>query len=173
MGPRAVIVGAPGAGKSTVGRRVAERLGVPFADSDALIEKRVGNSVADIFIADGEAEFRRLEREEIEQALSDFTGVLSLGGGAVMDDSTRAALRDQRVVWLKVDLSHATQRVGMNSARPLLLGNVRGTMLTMLEQRTPLYAEVASDTVDTSGRAIKDVVAEVASLLESESGRSS
>lgn len=172
MGPRAVIVGAPGAGKSTVGRRVAERLGVPFADSDALIERRVGKSVSDIFITDGEAEFRRLEREEIAQALSDFAGVLSLGGGAIMDDTTRAALREQRVVWLKVDLSHATQRVGMNSARPLLLGNVRGTMLAMLEQRTPLYADVASDVVDTSGRSIKDVVAEVASLLGVEGGKS-
>lgn len=172
MGPRAVIVGAPGAGKSTVGRRVAERLGVPFADSDALIEKRVGKSVSDIFVTDGEAEFRRLEREEIAQALSDFAGVLSLGGGAIMDDTTRAALREQRVVWLKVDLSHATQRVGMNSARPLLLGNVRGTMLAMLEQRTPLYADVASDVVDTSGRSIKDVVAEVASLLGVEGGKS-
>lgn len=173
MGPRAVIVGAPGAGKSTVGRRVAERLGVPFADSDALIEERVGKSVSDIFITDGEAEFRRLEREEIAQALSDFAGVLSLGGGAIMDDTTRAALREQRVVWLKVDLSHATQRVGMNSARPLLLGNVRGTMLAMLEQRTPLYAEVASDVVDTSGRGVKDVVAEVTSLLGVEGGTSS
>lgn len=172
MAPRAVIVGAPGAGKSTVGRRVAERLGVPFADSDALIERRVGKSVSDIFITDGEAEFRRLEREEIAQALSDFAGVLSLGGGAIMDDTTRAALREQRVVWLKVDLSHATQRVGMNSARPLLLGNVRGTMLAMLEQRTPLYADVASDVVDTSGRSIKDVVAEVASLLRVEGGKS-
>ena len=173
MGPRAVIVGAPGAGKSTVGRRVAERLGVPFADSDALIEERVGKSVSDIFITDGEAEFRRLEREEIAQALSDFAGVLSLGGGAIMDDTTRAALREQRVVWLKVDLSHATQRVGMNSARPLLLGNVRGTMLAMLEQRTPLYAEVASDVVDTSGRGVKDVVAEVTSLLGVEGDTSS
>ena len=173
MAPRVVLVGAPGAGKSTVGRRVAERLGVLFADSDALIEKRAGKSVSDIFIADGEAEFRRMEREEIAQALRDFTGVLSLGGGAIMDDSTRAALREQRVVWLKVDLSHATQRVGMNSARPLLLGNVRGTMLSMLEQRTPLYAEVAGDVVDTSGRGIKDVVAEVASLLEVEGGKSS
>lgn len=172
MAPRAVIVGAPGAGKSTVGRRVAERLGVPFADSDALIERRVGKSVSDIFITDGEAEFRRLEREEIAQALSDFAGVLSLGGGAIMDDTTRAALREQRVVWLKVDLSHATQRVGMNSARPLLLGNVRGTMLAMLEQRTPLYADVASDVVDTSGRSIKYVVAEVASLLGVEGGKS-
>lgn len=165
MAPRAVIVGAPGAGKSTVGRRVAERLGVPFADSDALVEKRAGKPVSDIFISDGEADFRRLEREEIAQALDDFTGVLSLGGGAILDEATRAALKDQRVVWLQVDLSHATQRVGMNSARPLLLGNVRGTMLSMLEQRTPLYAEVASDVIDTSGRGVKDVVVDIVDLL--------
>lgn len=172
MAPRAVIIGAPGAGKSTVGRRVAERLGVPFADSDALVEKRAGKPVSDIFISDGEAEFRRLEREEIERALVEFDGVLSLGGGAILDDKTRAALRNQRVVWLQVDLSHATQRVGMNSARPLLLGNVRGTMLTMLEQRTPLYAEVASDVIDTSGRGIKDVVVDVVDLLTVEEGES-
>jgi shikimate kinase len=165
MAPRAVIIGAPGAGKSSVGKRVAERLGVSFADSDALVEKRAGKPVSDIFISDGEAEFRRLEREEIERALNEFTGVLSLGGGAILDEGTRAALSGQRVVWLQVDLSHATQRVGMNSARPLLLGNVRGTMLTMLEQRTPLYAEVASDVIDTSGRGIKDVVVDVVDLL--------
>lgn len=165
MAPRAVIIGAPGAGKSTVGRRVAERLGVSFADSDALVEKRAGKPVSDIFISDGEAEFRRLEREEIARALDEFTGVLSLGGGAILDEGTREALSGQRVVWLQVDLSHATQRVGMNSARPLLLGNVRGTMLTMLEQRTPLYAEVASDVIDTSGRGIKDVVVDVVDLL--------
>ena len=165
MAPRAVIIGAPGAGKSTVGRRVAERLGVSFADSDALVEKRAGKPVSDIFISDGEAEFRRLEREEIARALDEFTGVLSLGGGAILDESTREALSGQRVVWLQVDLSHATQRVGMNSARPLLLGNVRGTMLTMLEQRSPLYAEVASDVIDTSGRGIKDVVVDVVDLL--------
>ncbi|MDA2988506.1 MAG: shikimate kinase [Actinomycetota bacterium] len=165
MAPRAVIIGAPGAGKSTVGRRVAERLGVSFADSDALVEKRAGKPVSDIFISDGEAEFRRLEREEIARALDEFTGVLSLGGGAILDESTREALSGQRVVWLQVDLSHATQRVGMNSARPLLLGNVRGTMLTMLEQRSPLYAEVASDVIDTSERGIKDVVVDVVDLL--------
>ena len=165
MAPRAVIIGAPGAGKSTVGRRVAERLGVSFADSDALVEKRAGKPVSDIFISDGEAEFRRLEREEIARALDEFTGVLSLGGGAILDEGTREALSGQRVVWLQVDLSHATQRVGMNSARPLLLGNVRGTMLTMLEQRSPLYAEVASDVIDTSGRGIKDVVVDVVDLL--------
>jgi shikimate kinase len=165
MAPRAVFVGAPGAGKSTVGRRVAERLRLPFADSDALVEKRVGKPVSDIFVSDGEPQFRTWEREAIAEALADFPGILSLGGGAIMDERTREALRDQHVIWLRVDLAHATQRVGMNSARPLLLGNVRGTMLTMLEQRTPLYAEVASDVIETCGRSIKEIVTDAVALL--------
>lgn len=161
MAPIVVIVGAPGAGKSSVGRRVAEKLAVPFADSDALVEKRAGKPVSDIFIEDGEDDFRRLEREEIASSLAGFDGVLSLGGGAVLNEATRDLLRQENVAWLKVDLASATQRVGMNSARPLLLGNVRGTMLTMLEQRTPLYEEVATFAVDTSERPLKAVVAEV------------
>ena len=166
MAPIAVLVGAPGAGKSTVGRRIAGRLGVDFADSDALVEARAGKPVADIFVSDGEVAFRDLERVEIAEALVNFDGVLSLGGGAILDDSTRAALLDQRVIWLQVDLTNATQRVGMNSARPLLLGNVRGTMLAMLEARTPLYEEVADHRIDTSGRSIKEVVAEAAAVVE-------
>ena len=166
MAPIAVLVGAPGAGKSTVGRRIAGRLGVDFADSDALVEARAGKPVADIFVSDGEAAFRDLERVEIAKALVSFDGVLSLGGGAILDDSTRAALLDQRVIWLQVDLTNATQRVGMNSARPLLLGNVRGTMLAMLEARTPLYEEVADHRIDTSGRSIKEVAAEAAAVVE-------
>ena len=166
MSPRAVFVGAPGAGKSTVGRRVAERLRLSFADSDSLVEERAGKPVSDIFISDGEEAFRRLEREEIARALEEFSGILSLGGGAILDEGTRKALRGQCVVWLQVDLGNATQRVGMNSARPLLLGNVRGTMLTMLEERTPLYAQVASHTIDTSGLSVKDVVARAVSILD-------
>lgn len=166
MSPIAVLVGAPGAGKSTVGRRIAGKLGVGFADSDALVEVRAGKPVADIFVSDGEVAFRDLERTEIAEALVNFDGVLSLGGGAVLDDSTRAALLDQRVIWLQVDLTNATQRVGMNSARPLLLGNVRGTMLAMLDARTPLYEEVADHRIDTSGRSIKEVVAEAVAIVE-------
>lgn len=161
MAPIVVIVGAPGAGKSSVGKRVAYRLSVPFADSDSLVEQRAGKSVADVFVSDGEEAFRAMEFEEIQTALADFTGVLSLGGGAVLDDRTRQALKDQRVAWLQVDLGSATQRVGMNSARPLLLGNVRSTMITMLEERTPLYDEIADIRVDTSGRSLKEVVDDV------------
>lgn len=170
MAPIAVLVGAPGAGKSSVGRRLAQRLGCPFADSDALVEERAGKSVSDIFVSDGEAVFRDLEHQEVTSALTDFDGVLSLGGGAVMDERTREALRGNTVIWLQVDLTNATQRVGMNSARPLLLGNVRGTMLTMLEERTPLYEQVATYTVNTSGRSIKEVVTEVAELMETAHG---
>ncbi|NDH18265.1 MAG: shikimate kinase [Actinobacteria bacterium] len=166
MAPRAIIIGAPGAGKTSVGRRVAERLGVEFHDSDAAIEKRAGKPVSDIFLSDGEAEFRRLEREVIAESLKDIDGVLSVGGGAVLDPDTREAFSRHTVVWLEVDLGNATKRVGMNSARPLLMGNVRGTMTTMLNERTPLYEEVATVTVETSGRPLKDVVDDVVAELK-------
>ena len=166
MAPRAIIIGAPGAGKTSVGRRVAETLGVAFHDSDAAIQKRTGKPVSDIFLSDGEAEFRKLEREVIAESLKDVDGVLSVGGGAVLDPDTREAFSHHTVVWLEVDLATATQRVGMNSARPLLMGNVRGTMITMLNERTPLYEEVATITVDTSGRSLKAVVSDVVEELK-------
>ena len=166
MAPGVIIIGAPGAGKTSVGRRVAERLGVPFRDSDAAIEKRASKPVSDLFLSDGEAEFRRREREVIAECLRDIDGVLSVGGGAVLDSDTREAFSHHTVVWLKVDLATATKRVGMNSARPLLMGNVRGTMATMLNERTPLYEEVATVSVDTSGRPLKEVVNDVVEELE-------
>jgi shikimate kinase len=165
MAPIAVIVGAPGAGKTSVGRRVAERLGSEFRDSDALVEQRAGKPVSDIFLSDGEPVFRQMEREEIAMALTDFDGVLSLGGGAILDEQTRSLLAGHAVIWLQVDLTNATHRVGLNSARPLLLGNVRGTMLTMLNERTPLYQEVATITVDTSGRPLTEIVGEAVAAL--------
>jgi shikimate kinase len=157
MPPSVVLVGSPGAGKSTVGRRVAEKLGVPFADTDVLIEAAAGMSVSDIFVTLGEDEFRE-ERE----------GVLSLGGGAVLREETRARLANVRVVWLRVTASDAASRVGMNTARPLLLGNVRATLSSLLEQRNPVYAEVATDVVDTSGRSLREVTEEVLRVVSGE-----
>ncbi len=167
-GPVVVLIGSPGAGKSSVGRRLAKRLGVPFADSDALIEARAGMPVSDIFINEGEDAFRALEEEVVGAALDTETGVLSLGGGAVMRPSTRERLRGHRVVWLKVSLSDAAARVGMNTARPLLLGNVRGTLSALMEQRTPVYEDVSTDVVDTSGRPLRAVVDDVVKVVSGE-----
>ena len=161
-----VLVGAPGAGKSTVGRRLARRWGVEFRDSDQMVEAEAGKSVADIFVDDGETAFRTRERDVIAAALDRPDGVLSLGGGAVLDASTRARLVAAPCVWLRVGVSEAAKRVGLNTARPLLLGNVRGTLMTLLDERTPLYEEVAAWTVDTDGRTVDEVVAAVADAVE-------
>ena len=143
-----VLVGAPGAGKTTIGRALADRLGVPFADVDAVIVDRVGKPIAEIFADDGEGAFRALE-EQVTAELLDAPGVLALGGGAVLSPRIRSALRGRRVVWLRVGLAAAAKRVGMDTARPLLLGNVRGRLLALLNERAPLYAEVATQVVDT------------------------
>ena len=143
-----VIVGAPGSGKSTVGAMLADQLSVAFRDVDAVIVERAGKPIAEIFTDDGEPSFRALE-EQITAELLELPGVLSLGGGAVLSAATRAALRGHRVVWLRIGLSQSVKRVGLDTARPLLLGNVRGQLLKLLNERAPLYAEVATEVVDT------------------------
>ena len=165
MAPIAVVIGAPGAGKSTVGRRVAESLHVPFTDTERLIEERAGMSVADIFVTEGEPAFREREEQAVADALAG-EGVVALGGGAVTSPLTRERLAGHTVVWLQVGLSDAARRVGMNTARPLLLGNVRQTMGRLLEERLPLYASVATIAVETTGRPVREVVAEVVAALE-------
>lgn len=161
-----VFVGAPGAGKSTVGRRLAKRWGVAFRDSDQIVETEAGKSVADIFVDEGEAAFRVREREVIARELDDLDGVLSLGGGAVLDPDTRARLVAAPCVWLRVGVTEAARRVGLSASRPLLLGNVRGTLISLLDARTPLYEEVATWTVDTDGRTVDEVVDAVAAAVE-------
>jgi shikimate kinase len=163
--PVVVLVGPPGAGKSTVGRLVAQRRGVGFRDTDADVEAVAGDTVADLFVDRGEAAFRDLERIAVQRALVDHDGVLALGGGAVLDGDTRALLASHRVVFLDVGLAAAAARVGLNRDRPLLLGNPRAQLRTMLEQRRPLYDEVATVTVSTDGRSAEDVAAAVEAVL--------
>ena len=162
--PLVVLVGAPGAGKSTVGRRVAEQLGVAFVDTDLLIEASSAMSVSDIFVTLGEPEFRRREEEAVAEALLTQRGVVALGGGAVLSAATRSRLSKHRVVWLRVSMSEAATRVGMNTARPLLLGNVRTKLSSLLDERTPLYDEVSSAVVDTSDRKLREVINDVLAL---------
>ena len=148
MSADVVLVGAPGSGKTTVGAVLADRLDLPFHDVDAVIAERVGKPVAEIFADDGEAVFRAFEEATTAELLA-LPGVLALGGGAVLSPATRASLQGHRVVWLRIGLAAAVKRVGLDTARPLLLGNVRGRLLTLLNERAVLYAEVATETVDT------------------------
>jgi shikimate kinase len=157
-----VIVGAPGSGKSTVGALLAEHLGTTFADVDAVIEAEAGKSIAEIFAEDGEAAFRNMEEVATKRLLAK-PGVLSLGGGAILSAATRAELLGQRVVWLQVSVPVAMKRVGIDKARPLLLGNVRGRLIKLLNERIPLYAEVATEVVDTNERTPSEVVESIVS----------
>ena len=166
IAPVVVLVGPPGAGKSTVGRLLAGRLGVGFRDTDGDVVREAGKPIAEIFIDDGEEHFRALERAAAATALAEHDGVLSLGGGAVLDASTRAALAGHRVALLEVDLSSATSRVGLNRDRPVLALNPRAQLKALLEQRMPLYREVADLTVDTNGRTPAQVVQDLAEQLE-------
>ena len=165
MTPRVVLVGPPGAGKSTVGTLVAASLGLPFRDTDADVEAVAGKPIPEIFIDDGEDAFRALEREAVATALSTFDGVLALGGGAILAPATRELLRGHTVVYLSVELSDAVARVGLAAGRPLLTVNPRATLKYLLDQRRPLYQEVATLTVATDGRDPADLAAEIVATL--------
>lgn len=165
MAPAAVLVGPPGAGKTTVGQAIAARLGVVFGDTDHMIEERAGKPIPEIFIDDGEPAFRALERETIATALETFEGVLALGGGAILDPGTRDALRPHTVVFLSVELPAAVKRVGLGAGRPLLSVNPRATLKFLLEQRRPLYESVATHTVHTDEREPDEIAADLAAKL--------
>ncbi|MGC0250767.1 shikimate kinase [Pseudactinotalea sp. Z1748] len=147
----AVLVGPPGAGKSTIGRMVAEVLEVPFADTDAIVEQTSGRTISDIFIVDGEETFREMERRAVQEALATHEGVLALGGGAILDERTRADLAAHTVLFLSVGLADAAKRVGLNTARPLLVGSPRRQWQELMQARRPLYLEVADAEVSTAG----------------------
>lgn len=160
-----VLIGPMGAGKTTVGGLVARRLGTSVRDSDHDVEATAGRSIADIFVDDGEEAFRALEREAVADALERHDGVLALGGGAVLDPGTRDRLAGHEVVFLRVGLSDAVKRVGLGTSRPLLLGNVRGRIKALLDERTPVYESVATLVVDTDGRSPEDVAEEIVAAL--------
>jgi shikimate kinase len=163
--PRVVLVGPMGAGKTTVGRLLAERWAVGFRDSDEDIESAEGRSISEIFVDDGEPHFRALESAAVGAALAEHDGVLAVGGGAVLDAATRQALAGHRVAFLRVGLTDAAQRVGLGTSRPLLLGNVRATMKGLLDERAPVYESVATLVVDTDGQSPDDVADRIMEAL--------
>ncbi|MEV0146019.1 MULTISPECIES: shikimate kinase [unclassified Nonomuraea] len=164
---RAVLIGPPGSGKTTLGRLLAERLGVAFRDTDADVEAVAGKSVADIFVEDGEERFRELEHAAVRQALAEHDGVLSLGGGAVLNEETQALLAGHPVVYLQVGLADAVQRVGLASARPLLVLNPRSRLKKLMEERRPVYERLAVLTVVTDQRDPEELADEILKGLAS------
>ena len=162
-----VLVGMMGAGKTTVGRIVAARLGRPFLDSDELVEVETGRTVREIFETDGEAAFRRLEREVLERSLASPTpAVIAAAGGTVLDAANRAAMRGgAHVVWLRSDPAVLAGRVGGADHRPLLATDPEGVLRSMAADRAPRYREVADDVVDvdvlTAAEAAERVLAAV------------
>ncbi len=165
--PVVVLVGPPGAGKSTVGELLARVYGVGFRDTDADVEAAAGRSVADVFLEDGEETFRALERAAVVAGLAEHDGVLALGGGAVLDPATQADLAAHTVVFLDVSLAEAAPRVGLSGARPLLVGNPRARWQALMAQRRPIYERVATVRVGTDGIAPDEVAQRVLDALES------
>ena len=174
MRPRAVLVGPMGAGKSTVGRVLARRWGVVVRDTDTDVEQTAGKPVSEIFVDDGEDRFRELEKAAVAAALATHDGVLSLGGGAVLDPDTRTLLEGHPVVFLKVGLADAVKRVGIGTGRPLLLGDdggIRARVRKLLDERTPVYESVATVVVGTDGQTPEQVADAIEASLEKERQR--
>ncbi|NEA27770.1 shikimate kinase [Actinomadura bangladeshensis] len=166
MRPKAVIIGPPGSGKTTVGGALAERLGVALRDTDADVEAAAGKPIGEIFIDDGEERFRELERAAVAAALAEHAGVVALGGGAVLAAETQELLAGHTVVYLKAGLAEAIKRVGLNSARPLLVLNPRSQMRKLLAERLPIYERLGTIGVDTDGRDPADIVEEIVKALD-------
>lgn len=164
--PVVVLVGPMGVGKSTVGRMLAERLGVAYRDTDDDIVAEQGREIAEIFVDAGEPAFRAIEKQAVHTALTGHDGVLALGGGAILDADTRALLSGQRVVYLSMDVEEAVKRTGLNAARPLLAVNPRKQWRELMEARRHLYEEVATAVVPTDGRTPEEVAQAALDALE-------
>ena len=162
--PKAVLIGPPGAGKSSVGRQLAKLWECEIFDSDSEIERVSGKKIADIFTDEGEPAFRAIEREVVLKALREEPGVVALGGGSVLDSTVNEFLQAASlpVAYLEVSISQAAPRVGFNKERPLLAINPRQQWLQLMEKRRPIYEALATHSFNTDNRKPAEVAREIA-----------
>ena len=160
--PPIILIGPPGAGKTSVGKALAKRLSLNFLDSDKVVEEKSGKSISEIFITDGEPAFREMERAAGIDLIENQDGVIALGGGSVMDlEVSKRLLPMANVVFLDVSISNAAPRVGFNRDRPLLLGNPRQQWIALMEKRRSTYEALAKTRVSTDNKKPVEVVEEI------------
>ncbi len=168
MPPRVILIGPMGSGKTTIGQLVAQRLDIPFRDTDQVIEESSGRTVSDIFLEEGEDAFRLLEKSVLrDELLSDGT-VLALGGGAPISIDAQSALRAiaSPVIYLDISLATVAPRIGFNRDRPLLLHNPRGQWQTLMEARRPIYESIADTVIDVNTKTEIDIVDEILEVIK-------
>ena len=168
MAPRVILIGPMGSGKTTIGQLLASQLGIPFRDTDHVIEEKAGKSVSDIFLEEGEDEFRILEKKVLRDELLSDNTVLALGGGAPISVDAQSALRAiaSPVVYLDISLATVAPRIGFNRDRPLLLHNPRGQWQTLMEARRPIYESIADSVIDVNEKSESEIVTLVMEVLK-------
>jgi len=160
---RILLIGPPGAGKSTIGVALAKELSIDFIDTDQEIERETGKAITDIFVVDGEPYFRAIELETLRKVLTLESGVISLGGGAPISQEAQEAIAqsNSHTVFLDVSLATAAPRVGFNRDRPLLLGNPRAQWQALSDNRRPIYEKLADDAIKVDDMSVGQIVDEI------------